>query len=234
MADPIANFQAAPFNGPFSESALVFDALAAAPFEGLWVNTSFLKNLNLDIEGTFSATSIQLYGTNLDTVGAVNQYVLTVTNSSITTNDVITTKFKNPNIPGGSESVAYTVLGGDTNTTIATALAAAINADVILKGLGFAATSALGVVTVTFPSTPPNTSGTSSSPANSNTTQITSSVSGGATETVTTTCGSNGNTIGSAITAAGLTNISPIPRYVKARLNSMTGSIMNAALQGVG
>lgn len=233
MADSISNFQAAPFNGPFSQSALLIDALAAAPAEGLWIQTSFLKNLNIEVEGVFSALSLQLYGTNLDSVGASNTYVLTV-GGTVTASDVISTKFTNPNISSGSETVSYTSTGGDTTTTIATALTVAINADVILKGLGFAATSTGAVITVTFPSAAPNANSTPSSPLSQNTTKITTSVSGSATETVTTTTGTSGVVIGAAITAAGITNISPIPRYIKARLNSMTGSVLNTALQGVG
>jgi hypothetical protein len=238
MPDPISLFESAPFNGPFSLSSLLLDSVTAAGYEGVWVPTKFLKYATVEVEGSFSSLSISLYGTNLDSVGAVNQNVLTI-GGSVTASDVITLTFANANLAGGTEAVAYTAHGGDTTTTIATALAAAINADANLKALGFAATSNAAVVTVTFPSIPQSGELLSpSSPGSSNATRITSSVSGSATETIAITAGSNGTLLGSAITAAGLTSLANYLslRYIKARLTTLTGSnaSVSAALQGAG
>ena len=70
-----------------------------------------------------------------------------------------------------AENINYTVLSGDTTTTIATALKTAINADTTLSSLGITATSSGAVITIT-----------SSSP---NATSYTESVNSGATETIT-------------------------------------------------
>ena len=78
MLDPVAQYQSSPFNGPFSENALLLDQVGVNNVEGLWVESKFLKSGNIEVSGTFSTIGIQLYGTNLDSVAANNQYVLTV------------------------------------------------------------------------------------------------------------------------------------------------------------
>lgn len=231
MTDALSNYQSAPYNGVFSQNSLLIDAISAAPYEGLWVSAQFLKNACIETEGTFGSMSFQLYGTNLDSVGAVNQYTATI-GGSVTTGDVVTLKILSGNIHAGSESVSYTTVGGDTTTTIATALAAAINADTVLNSIGVQATSAAAVITITFPSAVSNINATPSSPFLQNQITISSTVSGSATETVTVAVGSNGIAIGSAITSKSLTNISPIPKYIKARLTAVSGGNATVALQG--
>jgi len=55
---------------------------------------------------------------------------------------------QNPNLTGGQKTISYTMAGGDTTTTIATALKNAVNADTALQAIGLQATSAANVVTL--------------------------------------------------------------------------------------
>ena len=87
-----------------------------------------------------------------------------------TTGDVLTLTVHDAALSGGQEAVTYTVLTGDTLTSIATGLKSAINADSHLSTLGVTATSASTVVSINSIST--------------NVTSYTESLSGGATETI--------------------------------------------------
>lgn len=240
MPQPIVTYESAPFNGPFSLYCVLFDKIIAPPYEGVWLPTKFLKYAQLELEGSQSTLSVDLYGTNLDSVGNVNQYVVTIAGSE-TTNDVVTLTFKSAQLAGGQEAVAYTVLGGDTATTVAAALVLLINADSKLQGLGIQATNLAGVITVTFPSIIPNpiqanTSYVPSSPEYMNNLTITGASNGSASETIAVACGTNGTKIGASITAFGFTALTMPMRYFKARLNTLTGTsaFVNGALQGVG
>lgn len=86
------------------------------------------------------------------------------------TGDILTITAYNPSLSSGSENVNYTVLSGDTLTSIATGIAAAINADTNLSAIGISA--AANSTIVSMQSTSPNL------------TTFASSVSGGATETI--------------------------------------------------
>ncbi len=55
-----------------------------------------------------------------------------------TTGDVVSLTVENDNLPGGEETVTYTVGGGNTTTNIATGLKNAINASTPLQNLGWA------------------------------------------------------------------------------------------------
>jgi RHS repeat-associated protein len=88
-----------------------------------------------------------------------------------TTSNVLTITVKDAGLAGGSKAVNYTVLAGDTLTTIASGIASAINADVNLSAIGVTATSAGTVVSITSTSTNPTT--------------YAQSVSNGSTETIT-------------------------------------------------
>ena len=68
---------------------------------------------------------------------------------TVTTSDVLTLTAYDPSLGGGSESVSYTVTGGDTLTSNPTALKNAINADSNLSGIGVSATSSAAVITIT-------------------------------------------------------------------------------------
>ena len=104
-----------------------------------------------------------------------------VENASIggskTTADVLTISVHDPALSGGVEAVSYTVLSGDTLTTIATGLKNAINADSHLSTLGVTATSATTVVSISSIST--------------NATTYTESTSTNATETIALTANTN-------------------------------------------
>ena len=106
----------------------------------------------------------------------VNAAITATVTGTITANDVITLTFTNSlltNAFGYPRTPHYTVLNTDTTTTIATALAAAINADTGLVQTGITATSNSNVVTI-------NGYG-----LEVNSTVVTSSVSGSATEIIT-------------------------------------------------
>jgi hypothetical protein len=88
---------------------------------------------------------------------------------TITVADTVTISVK---LPDGSQSVKYQVQAGDTTTTIATKLTAAVNADPTISGAGLGATSTINAITLTYPATLSRDS-------------ITASTSSGGTETVT-------------------------------------------------
>jgi hypothetical protein len=103
-------------------------------------------------------------------------------------------------------------------------MAAAINADTKLQGLGVGASSLAAVVTVTFPSVAPITAISGDTATGANFIGIATSATGSATETQTVATFTNGTTLGSAIAALGLTNIpAPFPLFIKARLATLTG-----------
>lgn len=91
------------------------------------------NNLNWDILD--AAFPIQP-GTNTLTIGG-----------SVTTGDTVAITFTNANLAGLPVSASYTAAGGDSTTTIATALAAAINANSTLASNNIIATSSGAVVT---------------------------------------------------------------------------------------
>lgn len=74
-----------------------------------------------------------------------------VVGGSKTTGDVLTLRFTNALFAGGHEDVTYTVLSGDTLATIATALNAAINADMVLSAASITSTVASETLTVLIP-----------------------------------------------------------------------------------
>ncbi|MBX9720203.1 MAG: hypothetical protein K2X81_02315 [Candidatus Obscuribacterales bacterium] len=87
-----------------------------------------------------------------------------------TTGDVLTLTFTDPALPGGSQAASYTVQAPDTLTTIATALASAVNSNANLRTLGVTAASTGTNIAMVSQST--------------NQTTYTKSVSGAATETI--------------------------------------------------
>ncbi len=95
-----------------------------------------------------------------------------------TTGDTVTIVVSDPALGGGHTSETYTVLSGDTLTSIASGLTATINADTGLSSLGVTATSAGPVITIKSTS--------------SNATTYSQSTSGGATETIALSINQNG------------------------------------------
>lgn len=232
-SSPPYSFQGAPFTGPFSFQALLADSIQKPLYEGLWVPTGFLKSASIEVFGTFTSLSMGIWGTNRQ--APLNTYTVTV-GGSITAADVATLTFRNPNLPGGIATAAYPVAGGNTTTTIATALAAAINANAALAALGVRATSVAAVLTITWPTVPPNMNTSFSSPGVASNIALAGSVSGSATETLTVTLGADGVAI-ATVTAVGLTTIAQVPAYMKIRLPTLTvadTAIISAALAGSG
>jgi RHS repeat-associated protein len=67
--------------------------------------------------------------------------VVAEVDGTTTPGDAVTLTTNNPILSGGQESVTYTVLSGDTNITVAAGVAALINADTNLSGIGITATT---------------------------------------------------------------------------------------------
>jgi RHS repeat-associated protein len=84
-----------------------------------------------------------------------------------TTGDILTITVSNLNLSGGQTQISYTVLAGDTLTTIASGIASAISSSVSLQGIGVSATSSGTTINTTMTGT-----------------TYTTSTSGGATETL--------------------------------------------------
>ena len=79
--------------------------------------------------------------------------IVTFTNTP-TAGDYVNVTISNGELPGFKRNVQYKVVSGDSSLTLlATHVAAAITADPVLAAAGIAATSASGVVTITFPAT---------------------------------------------------------------------------------
>ncbi len=76
---------------------------------------------------------------------------------SKTTSDTVSLVTYDAALSGGTRTTTYTVLAGDTLSTIASGLAAAINADTNLQGIGVSAVASGTVVTVQSHSTNPTT-----------------------------------------------------------------------------
>lgn len=237
---PIYFPESAPYNGPQSLSAELFDSISSAPYEGVWIPIHCVKKASVDISGTDSASSVQIVGSN-SISAPLNTYTVTV-GGTITTNDVVTLRFDAGLIQSGPVNISYTVAGGDSTTSIATALKTAINANASIIQIGIVASSVGAVLTINWPSISsyvPN-SFTPASPTNptlKNNLALSGSVSGYATETVTVACGTDGSALqlstGSSATI-GLNYISQLPvRWIKGRLTSVTGGSISATFHGV-
>ncbi|MBK9622928.1 MAG: LysM peptidoglycan-binding domain-containing protein [Candidatus Obscuribacter sp.] len=115
---------------------------------------------------TTSSTATEIVSVDLPPNGTQT----TVIGVTRTTGDVLTLTVYDAGLSGGLEAVAYTVLSGDTLTSIATNLTAAINANINLQAVNVSATSSGTVVFVKSNSLNATTYG--------------KSLSGGATETI--------------------------------------------------
>ena len=228
--DILLRSTANPFLGSGSINGMLLDAVTAAPNESLWIPVEHAKYMSVDVFGvSITSFSLQLYGTNI--IDPLNQQTITI-GGSVGTGHVLSTVFTNASLPNGAETVTYTTVGGDNTTTIATAVAAAINSDLNLAAIGLRATSSAAVVTVSYPSVPSSTASISqASPTFGNWTTISGSSTGSETQTVAN--GSNGNTIGSAITTSSITGISFNVRNIKARLTAISATSISAIVQGV-
>jgi hypothetical protein len=222
LSQPAWSQRSAPFNGPFDVAAPLLSGVGAAQVEGLWIDTGFAKVASLEMLVSGAPTfEVDIWGSNA-VDNPPNEYIVTIAGSA-TQNDTVTMNFANANVPGGTHGVLYTVPATPTINGVAAGIAAAINADAVLGPLGFQASAVAAVITITYPSVAPGiTPSTTSSPGPSNFTLLTDTLSGGATETVAIAVGSNGTKI-SSISAAGLTALSILPRWITARLSSLSG-----------
>lgn len=105
------------------------------------------------ITATYTSTTVQIVWPQI--IGSVS--LLTSVNGSttvtiggtVTTSDIVRIVINDPALTmGGTQTIAYTTVGGDTTTTIATALKNAINANSALNNAGITATSSSAVITV--------------------------------------------------------------------------------------
>lgn len=225
----LLTFDSPAFGGPFGINAPLFTDIAAVPYEGLWTPLIGAKSASLEINGSMSTLSVQLYGSNVQS--PLNGYIVTVA-GSIQADDVCAITFNSPNLPNATAiTKSYTVLGGDSVTIIAAALVALIKADVNLASLGLLVSSVAGVITVTFPSVFTGAGSSSPSQIKGNTLLVTTLVTGNTpTETMAVTLPSTGIALGSAITTLSLAALTIIPRYIKARVSTLTGT--NATVTG--
>jgi len=142
-------------------------------------SSSFLDSISLKsispnettytISTSGGATETLKFGCRGD--GSVNASI----GGTKTTNDVLTLRIKDPGLPSGQVDVSYTVLSGDTLSSIATAMKNAVNANSNLQSLGITATNIATIINIR-----------SKSPNFTRFEQLTSNGSGGAaTETIT-------------------------------------------------
>lgn len=81
------------------------------------------------------------------TIARVESSKVTV-GGTITEGDVVTLIAHAPSLPAGQQSIQYTLLSGDTLTSVATALQNAINADTVLSNFGITATASGAVISL--------------------------------------------------------------------------------------
>ena len=228
-------FDSPAYGGPYGLNAPLFADIAAAEYEGLWTPLFGVKSASLEINGKMDSLSCQLYGTNVE--NPLNGYIVTVAGSPAA-GDIPTITFNSPNLPNGTPVVvSHTLVSGDTATTAAVALVAAINSNLNLAGLGINASNLAGVITINWPSAVPGTTAAGpSGPVKGNTLVLVATVGGsGPGATIAVTLPTTGIALGSALTALGLTSIGTvIPRYIKARIATLTGTgaIVSGNLQG--
>lgn len=227
--DSIVRIEGIPsVQGPTSISAVLLDNIAAVPYEGIWVPWLFTKQGSLELSGTISTLSCQLYGSN--SLSPLNSYQITV-GGTLTIGDVLSAVFTTPS---GTVTAVYTTAAGNTTTNMAAGLAAFINTSMSFAALGFTASSAGAVLTVFWPSVapPPVVPYTTSSTATAQVVTVATSVVGSATETMTVAAGVGGSALGSAITALGMTQFTYTARWLKIRLTTLTGGSVTAIAQG--
>ena len=95
-------------------------------------------------QATTSATATEVVSLGLPPNGVQTAVI----GGTKTTGDVLTITTFDPALAGGSKAVNYTVLLGDTLTTIATNIATAMNADTALQAIAVTATSSGPVLTI--------------------------------------------------------------------------------------
>lgn len=217
-------------NGPASVNATLLDTVTSANYEGVWLPWLFVKQGSLEISGVFTGLSCQLYGTNAQS--PLNSYAVTITGTVLNSGDVVTLTFTTPL---GVLTAAYTLGAAATLTTVAAGLAAIINTTLAFAQAGFMAFSLAGVLTVTWLSVVPLTGQftfSTSSPGVIQNVIVGSSVTGSGNEAVAVAPGSGGSALGTAITAAGMTQFTFSSRWLKVRITSLSSGSVTAIAQG--
>lgn len=222
-SNPVVRVDGIPaISGQASINALLADTLVTANFEGPWVPWMFSKQTSVEVLGTFATLSCQLYTTNQ--LNPLNSYGITIA-GTFTAADVITLTFTTPL---GVILATYTVIGGNTATIAAAGLRDFINTSSSFAAQGIQASSAAGLLTVTWP-TPPFTRPSAVSPLIT----VSGASSGSSTETVAVAVGSGGVVQGSAITGLGMTQLAITARWLKARITTLTGGNVSVIAQGI-
>ncbi len=131
-----------------SSSALSADGITATATQNVVHIKSTSPNLTTYSQSLSSGATETIY-LALNTNGP-QTFLL---GGSKTTGDVLGIKTFDLNLSGGGESISYTIQSTDTLTSIAGALASAINSDTNLQNIGVSATSSGQLITVTSLST---------------------------------------------------------------------------------
>jgi hypothetical protein len=159
MADTYAQF----INSDSTMQAANITAFANGPVITIMYST-YPTTITTTVNGGATLTS---------SVGSlITRYSTAEVGGIITPGDVITLTVNDSGLVGGTESVTYTILNGDKLTSVAAGLAAAINGDSNLSGIGVTAVPPIIGSTLTLVST------------SANTTTYTESLSMGATESL--------------------------------------------------
>ena len=171
----IATQLAAAVNSDFSLQAFGITATATS-------NTVIITSRSINAT-SYTSASIGSPTESIAFTSGPNPAEVATFAGTVTTGDTLTITVNDSGLPGGTESVNYTVQSTDTLITITQALANAISVDTNLQAQGISA------VWTAVPSGSPYLSIQSNSP---NSTTYTSSTSGGATETITLSASTNG------------------------------------------
>jgi YD repeat-containing protein len=144
---PTATNFAAAING-----ALTGTGVSALVVQDVGGATGTIALNSGSIYPTTYRVSISAGATERLAVGPTGKQMATaVIGGSKQTSDVLTLTFLDPNLTGGQEAVNYTVQSSDTLTTIASNMAAAINADSNLQAISVSATSvSTGIIINSF------------------------------------------------------------------------------------
>lgn len=218
----LADFSSPAFGGPYGIHGLALPGVAAPIYDGCWVPMFGAKLVSLELAGSMDTLGVDVYGSNsLGDPG--NGYTITVGGSE-TDGDIVTLNISNPNLPAGVVNVSHTAAGGETVAQVAAALNTAINAQADLNALGIKSSVLSAVITLSYPSVAAQSGNSNpSQPGIANPTTV-AYTKGSNSETVTIAVTTNGTKLGSTLAAFGLTALTVVPRWVKARLTTLTGA----------
>jgi hypothetical protein len=216
---------ASTFIAPVDALSWLLANVTTAPYEGLWLPNKFSSPPSLEVFGSEETLSLQLLGTNADAPS--NEQTLTLA-GTFAEGDILTLNFTPP---GGPAKVVTSTLGANpTSTTAAAELASAVNA---AQPFGVSAQATAGVITLTYPSWQSGDPYQQNTSVRQNLFTISAATTGA--ETFAVASGTDGSTLGAAITALGIIQLAVNPRWIKARVTTLTGSgaLISAALHGV-